>query len=1018
MQSAAQATSLDFAKLSTLKSCIPTIDKSLFMKKTLLFLFLTGTLSVYAQSPGGVSGTELWYKVMPVSSNLQGYYRWQDYSGDSIKLMQHRLTNPETTEFTQSRTSLHTINFHPAISLGEGTLSKSAYLTHSNLSQATIFGVFAPLSSTISRDMILYAVNGRKAAGTIVTKDKSIRVRGTEPLDYGNENGEDLLYTSSDSITENQFRETSPRIVTYLKADRPNFNMWGESQNASISFGTTYSTRDTDFNTTFDTSSFGNEEFDGYTPEYIVYNRYLTPIERRKVESYLAIKYGITLNGSYLDSEGNLIWDRDEQNQYHNRVAAFGRDINAGLLQPLSATSYEETPRFSSLKTNDSYYQSNSYNLPSEAHLLIMGREYGNAMPENGYVFWGDDNASTSTFTAPGDSLWHIMKRTWLVRTNIPANADSLMTRWTGNGLNVTSSGFIDNITQTEATAGSYAITPAMPEGYGAIEFRCPLTHPTFDVGFTSENNECTYGFRINSNGSVNTINNGLVSSGTIATGINGKIVSVRLNNRYLSIRIDGTGNSDRTFTISNTTGTVKGIIRTLSVDYPLYLTKVRTGGIGDTGNQAELSNRLTESEEFTSFSRRRTVMLIDQSGEGRFDTDDVTMIKCSDPDLARGKTMFHNIFWDSDGSGSDIFTFAYYDGIDINATPTPSACENGLPINNGSININVRFGTPIFNYILTVDTVAGMERGAEAAKGTFIKDEHNIKNLAPGTYTLTVMQGGGNDIYGTGNTSFSAYSHDTRSYLSGEMTWTAAETCSNYRIGLESTLTEDIIQYGFEVRENKVYAISDGYVSSTLLSTIEEGDILSIAINNRQITYMINGETVQRESTWSLRGWRFCIKYGNGETHITNLMINGKPVENFESYGNIQIETPKTNSVNLTVHVGSECDSTLPNGTEETNGKQEFNIQNNNVTNTEQNIFFVKENGNATRIYNATLDRNVTSATTLLVFDASGRMIDNKDMLGEAVKNAQFSVPGPGVYIIKALTADGKEFTKKIFAK
>lgn len=44
--------------------------------------------------------------------------------------------------------------------------------------------------------------------------------------------------------------------------------------------------------------------------------------------------------------------------------------------------------------------------------------------------------------------------------------------------------------------------------------------------------------------------------------------------------------------------------------------------------------------------------------------------------------------------------------------------------------------------------------------------------------------------------------------------------------------------------------------------------------------------------------------------------------------------------------------------------------------------------------------------------------MIDNKDMQGEAVKNAQFSVPGPGVYIIKALSADGKEFTKKIIAK
>ncbi len=146
--------------------------------------------------------------------------------------------------------------------------------------------------------------------------------------------------------------------------------------------------------------------------------------------------------------------------------------------------------------------------------------------------------------------------------------------------------------------------------------------------------------------------------------------------------------------------------------------------------------------------------------------------------------------------------------------------------------------------------------------------------------------------------------------------------------------------------------------------------------------------------------------------------MINGKPVEYFTTSGSVQIEKPKTNSINLTIHVGSECDSSLPNGTEETNDKQSFNIHDDNTTNTEQNIFFVKEKGNATRIYNATLERNITSTTTLIVFDASGRMIDNKDMQGEAVKNAQFSVPGPGVYIIKALSADGKEFTKKIIAK
>ena len=47
-------------------------------------------------------------------------------------------------------------------------------------------------------------------------------------------------------------------------------------------------------------------------PELLVYNRILTPGERRKAESYLAMKYGVTLNDSYLDGDGNLVWDRDD----------------------------------------------------------------------------------------------------------------------------------------------------------------------------------------------------------------------------------------------------------------------------------------------------------------------------------------------------------------------------------------------------------------------------------------------------------------------------------------------------------------------------------------------------------------------------------------------------------------------------------------------------------------------------------------------------------------------------------
>lgn len=59
---------------------------------------------------------------------------------------------------------------------------------------------------------------------------------------------------------------------------------------------------------------------------------------------------------------------------------------------------------YSALKDNGTYYDSNPYNLSSASRLLVMGREAGNAMPDKGYTFWGDDNASLATYTSPTDS--------------------------------------------------------------------------------------------------------------------------------------------------------------------------------------------------------------------------------------------------------------------------------------------------------------------------------------------------------------------------------------------------------------------------------------------------------------------------------------------------------------------------------------------------------------------------------------------------------------------------------------
>ncbi len=79
----------------------------------------------------------------------------------------------------------------------------------------------------------------------------------------------------------------------------------------------------------------------GYFAEMAVYNTNLSTSNRQRVESYLAIKYGITLNSGmdYLRSSGAVIYPSTGTHaSYVADIAGIGRDDNAGLNQTTSTS--------------------------------------------------------------------------------------------------------------------------------------------------------------------------------------------------------------------------------------------------------------------------------------------------------------------------------------------------------------------------------------------------------------------------------------------------------------------------------------------------------------------------------------------------------------------------------------------------------------------------------------------------------------------------------------------------------
>ena len=125
-----------------------------------------------------------------------------------------------------------------------------------------------------------------------------------------------------------------------------------------------------------------NSPYNGYLHEFIFYNRDLTLNEMLKVNTYLAVKYGVTLQntgggiqGDYMATNDVTIWDADLTPNYHNNVIGIGRDDSTGLLQKQSHT-FDDLARLyiSTLQTTNA---GNTGVITTDTSYVMMGHDQG-----------------------------------------------------------------------------------------------------------------------------------------------------------------------------------------------------------------------------------------------------------------------------------------------------------------------------------------------------------------------------------------------------------------------------------------------------------------------------------------------------------------------------------------------------------------------------------------------------------------------------------------------------------------
>lgn len=139
-------------------------------------------------------------------------------------------------------------------------------------------------------------------------------------------------------------------------------------------------------------------------PEILVFNNNLSTLDKQKVETYLSIKYGITINDisekNYVSSGNDIVWDSKKNKNYNFRITGLGRDNLFGLYQKQSQNS------------EDNHFA------VSLGLLKPTNNQNSSILTHGSFMLWGDNNQSL-TFKEVDLISAHPqrdMKRMWKVQ--------------------------------------------------------------------------------------------------------------------------------------------------------------------------------------------------------------------------------------------------------------------------------------------------------------------------------------------------------------------------------------------------------------------------------------------------------------------------------------------------------------------------------------------------------------------------------------------------------------------------
>lgn len=339
--------------------------------------FITISYSIPTASPGGIaSQLRFWVKANEgVTITSGAVSQWNDQSGNNRHLYQNtssnrptRLENGQnfnpTVRFNASNTQFFQRNSNFNIFAG----SYSIYLVGYNTSgQRSFITVNESGGSSIASGIHIEA-----------NDPNTMRFLHRYPLSTG---GGDNLVLSTD------LNNSSGNVMSFYRNTntKHKFILNGIDNYSLSPNSSQFSNNEVTDLTVGQLGSENNRYLNGEIAEIIIYNRD-NESDRLRIESYLALKYGISLNNgigvNYVASNNTTFWNRSTNSGYNHDVFGIGRDDQSALHQKQSQTT-ESDPFFTIYHLNSdsdplpTTNELNTSTIPVNRSFLVFGNNDG-----------------------------------------------------------------------------------------------------------------------------------------------------------------------------------------------------------------------------------------------------------------------------------------------------------------------------------------------------------------------------------------------------------------------------------------------------------------------------------------------------------------------------------------------------------------------------------------------------------------------------------------------------------------